>query len=215
MSKSKRQIKTKTLAKVQKKSWYPIIAPDLFNKQFLGKSLVGEPEQLMHKTIATNAMNVTGDMKKQHITITFKVDGIHEGQGTCSVDAYEVNPAYIKRMVRRNKNKLDLSFRAHTKDNVWIRMKPTLLTKNKATGSVCSALHKKTEEFLIKYLRTLTFEEIIHDLLLNKLQNILRAEVKKIYPVKIAEIRMLEREPKPEAKRKPKEEKEEQSATAA
>lgn len=191
MSKSKRQIKTKTIVRLQKKSWHPIIAPALFNKQVLGQSLVGEASQLLNKAVLANAMGLTGDMKRQHVTIKFKVTSIREGQGLTSIESYEVNPAYIKRMVRRNKSKLDLSFLAMTKDNVKLRVKPVLLTKNMATGSACAGIRKKTQEFLVRQFKTMVFEDIIRDLLMNKLQNAVRGEVKKVYPVKTVEMKML------------------------
>ncbi len=194
MSKSKRQIKAKPLVKALKKSWYSLVAPALFNKQILGQSLVAEPTQLLNKVIVANAMNLTGDMKKQQVTVTFNVDEIKDGQGLTSVIAFEINSAYIKRLVRRNRNKLDMSFNATTKDNIRMRVKPVLFTKTKTSSGICAALRKKTHDFLLKQLKTMTFEEIIQDLLLARLQIAIRNEVKTIYPVKNAEIRMLLRE---------------------
>lgn len=193
MSKSKRQIKT-VAVKALKKSWYQIIAPQLFNNIMLGQSLVTEPSLLLNKTVAANAMSITGDMKKQQITITFKVIDVKDGHGFTSIEAFEVNPTFIKRLVRRSRNKLDMSFPATTKDNVRVRIKPVLLTKSKTSSGICAALRKKTHDFLIKQIKALTFEEVIHDLLSAKLQTSIRNEIKRIYPVKNAEIRMLQRE---------------------
>jgi len=118
-----------------KKQWYQIVAPEMFRGKSLGEVILFKPESFLGKTFSVNLMNVVSDVRKQNINIFFEASGLKEGRINTKVVGYEMMPSSVKRLVRRGKNKIDLSFVCRTSDGTHVRIKPILITFSKATGS--------------------------------------------------------------------------------
>lgn len=186
------EAKTEKAKKVKKKKWYPIAAPKLFQDELLGEILVDEPNLIMNRIVTTNLMNLTNDMKHQNINIKFRVNKIDDNVAYTELVSYEMLPSSIKRLVRRDINRLDESFVCETKDNVLVRIKPFLLTKVATKGSKLKLLRKTLINLISREVKRLTFDELIEDVITRKLQNNVKANLKKIFPLKICEIRYFE-----------------------
>ncbi|MBI2558198.1 hypothetical protein HYW20_02655 [Candidatus Woesearchaeota archaeon] len=177
------------VAKLKKKQWYPIIAPKQFENAVIGETLVIEPGAMLGKTLSHSLMNLTNDMKRQNISIRFKVVEIEGNNAKTSIIGYEIIPSSVKRFVRRSSEKMDLSFNCETSDNVFLRVKPLIITKNDIKGSVAAKLRNNIVAFLIKTIKKMTYEEFINDLISHKIQAMMRETLTKIYPLKVCEIR--------------------------
>ena len=117
------------VAKLKKKQWYNIIAPKQFDNVVIGETLVYEPGAMLGKTLSHSLMNLTNDTKRQNINIHFKVVEIDGDNAKTSIVGYQIIPSTVKRFVRRNSEKMDLSFTCDTADNVFLRVKPLVITK--------------------------------------------------------------------------------------
>ncbi len=179
------------VAKLKKKQWYPIIAPKLFNNVFLGETLVYEPQQIIGKTLSQSLMNLTSDVKRQNVNIHFKVVEIDNNKAKTSIIGYEIIPSSVKRFVRRASRKMDISFTCETADNVFLRVKPLVVAKANIKGSIAAKLRNSVINNLTKNIKKMQYEEIISELIPRKLQESLRDNLKKIYPLKVCEIRYL------------------------
>jgi len=186
------EAKTEKAKKLKKKKWYPIAAPKLFGDELLGEILVDDPNLILNRVVTTNLMNLTNDMKHQNINIRFRVNKIEDNVAYTELISYEMLPSSIKRLVRRDINKLDESFVCETKDNVLVRIKPFLLTKVATKGSKLKLLRKTLINLISQEIKRLSFDEVIQDVITRKLQNNVKAYLKKIYPLKICEIRYFE-----------------------
>lgn len=134
--------------------------------------------------------------------------------------------ASIKRLVRKGKKRVDMSFTAHTKDGKKIRLKPFMLVKYSIKSSAATKVQHTLKHFLSDYSKKNTFEDILTGLISGKLQDEMSKRIRKIYPVKICEIRSAEieeeskakaaaEEPMPEQKQEEKAEKAEVKEKAA
>lgn len=191
------------IVKLKKKQWYQIIAPKLFNEIVIGDTLVSEPRLMIGKTLSHSLMNLTNDIKKQNVSIHFKIVDVEDNKGKTSVIGYEIVPSSVKRFVRRNSEKMDLSFTCETADNVFMRIKPLVITKADVKGSVAAKVRNMIVQLLAKTIKKMKYDEIMTDLISHKLQSELRAILNKVYPVKVCEIRYAG----VEASEKPREEK--------
>ncbi|HII71504.1 TPA: hypothetical protein HA265_01990, partial [Candidatus Woesearchaeota archaeon] len=108
--------KVKTVDKWRRKRFYSVFAPKIFQQRELGQSMAYEPNSLMDRSMTLNLMILSGNVKKQHINITFKVVKVQGDSAFTEVVKYDVVPAAIKRKVRRMKDRIDDSFKAVTKD---------------------------------------------------------------------------------------------------
>ena len=177
--------------KIKKKKWIEIVAPSLFNNEFLGESYVVETKKLVGRTIDVSLMQLTRDPKKQSTNIKFRINNIDNNKAATEIIAYEIGPSSIKRLVRRKRDKLEDSFLCLTRDNKTIRVKPLLITLSNTSHLVQSRLRNATKDFLVKKFKKMTFEEILKDLLTNSLHKETRDYVKKLYPLRIIEIRYI------------------------
>ncbi|MAE42930.1 hypothetical protein CMO93_04105 [Candidatus Woesearchaeota archaeon] len=193
-------------AKTLKKEWYPIIAPKIFRNAVLGETVVYEPEKMVGKGLSQNLMTLTNDVKRQNIKINFEIVKVENGKAFADITGYEMVQSSVKRLVRRNINKMDLSFTCNTSDKKTIRIKPILITRSAASGSVATKIRKNAQELLIKHIGSMTYDNLINDLISHKLQSTLKANLNKIHPLRICEIRSMHivKVQSPEAKEKEK-----------
>ena len=185
--------------KVKKKRWIQILSPELFRNELIGEIPVTEPQSLIKRAITVNLMSLTRDMKKQNTSIKFTIANIKGDKAITEFYGYYLNPTSIKRLVRRGKEKIGISIICKTSDNKKIRVMPLMIPFTKVKGSVATAFKKNAADYLTSYAAKTTFENMIKDLITNKLQRELKGALKKIYPVRILEIAKLhiEKEKKP------------------
>ncbi|MBS3084965.1 hypothetical protein J4411_03575 [Candidatus Pacearchaeota archaeon] len=100
-------------------------------------------------------------------------------------------PYYLRRMVRRGTNYVEDSFLADSMDSK-IRIKPYLITRRKVSRAVRKALRNKAREELVSWAKESTTEKIFDETLKGKIQKELSIKLKKIYPLSLCEIRVLE-----------------------
>jgi len=153
---------------------------------------VYEPEKIMGKSMMQNLMNLTKDVKRQNIKIKFEVIDVQNGKAFTKIIGYQMVASSIRRMVRRNIEKIDMSFLCSTADKKNLRLKPLLITRSATSGSVAARLRKEAQEFLTKYIEGVSYDNFINDLISHKLQSSLRNHLKKVYPLRLCEIRSME-----------------------
>ncbi len=181
---------------VQKKHWVPVLAPTLFRNEQLGESYVMETDTLNGRGISVNLMNLTGDMKKQNLTVSFRITDVKEGKANTRVTGIQMQPTSVKRLVRRGRSKIEDSFVVNLKANQKARIKPLIITKNLANNSTGAAIRHAAREALSGLTSELTFETLISDIVQMKLQRHLRNTLDKVYPIRSVDIRVLRLEPK-------------------
>jgi len=133
--------------------------------------------------------DLTRILKGKNIIMTLQVK-IEEGKAVAHPKKVQLLPCYIRRMMRKGTNYVEDSFLAQCKDN-QMRIKPFLITRRKVSRAVRKALRNKAKEELIKYTETKTSDELFEDLMRNTIQRELSLRLKKVYPLSLCEIRML------------------------
>jgi small subunit ribosomal protein S3Ae len=185
--------KAKKIAKTlkAKKEWYEVLAPKSFDSQLLCETLIGEPEKAIGRIISLNLMALTGDMKKQNSSINFKIVNISEKKAHTEITGYRISTSATRRMVRRGKNKIDITILAATADKKDIVVKLILITRNFTYLSVLSKLRHATRDNLVRMVSKINYDDLIGSIIGNKIQMELKKSLNKIYPVQLCEIRYL------------------------
>ncbi len=179
----------KVITKIKKKNWYPLIAPGIFRNAVLGETFVYDENTMIGKTVTQNLMSLTGDVKKQNTNIDFIVTKVENGKAFTDIIGYYLIPASIRRLTRRRSEKIELSFICDTSDGKHIRIKPLIFAISNIKGSVGNNLRRTATDFLIKEIKKMTYEDLITNLINRNLQSSLRENIKKIYPVRVSEIK--------------------------
>lgn len=163
--------------------------------------LIGKDTQLQGYELADlEGRFVTYDLtrsmrgKSVLLQLKVKVDG---NKATTLPKKIKLMPYYLKRAVRKGTNYVEDSFLIDCKDE-RLRIKPFLITRRKVSRAVRNALRNKAREELTAYVKDKTAEIIFDDVLKNKLQKLLSLKLKKIYPLSLCEIRILDVEGKKE-----------------
>jgi len=175
--------------KKKRKKLYSILAPGFLGERLIGDTFLESPLLMKGKTITTNLFNVLGDIKKQQIELNFLVDEIKENKGRTKIVQYKLANHYIKRLVRRGRNRIDDSFVVKDSKGAFLRIKTLIITNNKGSKSVRTDLLKKARYELSEILKKTTFENIIKEIIDYKLQKSLKQNLTKIFPIRQVEIR--------------------------
>jgi ribosomal protein S3AE len=173
----------------KKKKWFQIQAPKTFNEQLIGEGYAFELKDLIGKNLTINLMTLTNNPKKQGNRVFFEIVGQTADKAITKVTGLEITPSTIKRLVRRNRDRIDNSYILKTKDDINIQIKPLIITRNITQGLMKRKLRKNLEISLKKKIKTLTFEEVINFTLQKKLQKELYFNLKKLVPIVILDIR--------------------------
>lgn len=188
---AKKVKKTKTVDKWRKKRYFSLFAPKQFQERELGQSIAYGPDELMGRRVSSNLMILTGNVKKQNINITFRVNKVKGDSAYTMIDQYSVAPAAIKRKVRRQKDRIDESIKLVTKDNISVRIKPLIITVNKVSNSVTTALRSAAIKYMEKYIGETNYDQFVNDLIIEKFQRELRGSLSKLTPVKSVDVRVM------------------------
>ena len=190
----KKEIIKKAIPKKKKKKWVTIYASSEFNNIDIGETLVVEQNEVLGKTLELNLADLTNDIKKQNILLTFAANKIQDQKVVCDIIGYELSPSYVKRVIKRARSKIEDSFLCSTKDDVKVRLKPVILTRSKAKGSILTLLRHKSRDYFVNNVKKQTYNEILADIMSHNLQKGLKEELKKIYPVSLTELRIFKKE---------------------
>jgi len=183
--------KTKIVDKWRKKKYFSIMAPKMFQERELGQTLAYESNTLQGRCIKTNLMMITGNIKRQDINVTFRVNKVLGDTAYTFLESYEIMPAAVKRKVRRQKDKIDESFNCVTKDNKLIRMKPLIMTAGKTSRSVTASLRDKIKQFTVLAARKLDYDSFTMDIINEKFQKDLGNMLNKVTPIRVVAIRIM------------------------
>lgn len=177
---------------VKKKKWVAIRAPKLFNEQLIGESYVGEAQELVGRNVTVSLMVLTGDPQKQTVNVSFKITGVKDNAAFCELIGYQVIPSAAKKLMRRQRSKIDDSFIVETADKKYIRVKPLIVTKGRTTHSTMAAMRKLERAYIAKTISKMDFENFVKEVVQKKLQHGLGQLLRLLYPIGACEIRMLE-----------------------
>ncbi len=134
--------------------------------------------------------DLTRMLKGKSIMLTLKVN-VNKDEATANPKKIMLLPYFLRRMVRKGTNYVEDSFVADCKDGKMI-IKPFLVTRRKVSRAVRNALRKKAKEELANYVKDKTAEELFDEVLKNQVQKPLSQKLKKIYPLSLCDIRVLE-----------------------
>ena len=185
------EIKQEKLSK-KKKEWFEILASKEFNEIPIGETISFNTDSLIGRTLYINLASLTNDVRMQNVRVKLTISDVKNKKAYTKLENYEVLPAFVRRVVKLEKDRVDDSFLYKTKDDNTVVVKPLLITKNKVKKSILSNLRLNARDFLEKYIQKTSYDDLVLDLINYKLQKELKNNLKRVYPLDVAEIRMME-----------------------
>jgi len=184
--------RSETKVKKKKKTWIKILAPELFGNKEIGETLVSEPEEALDRVVEVYLFNLTMNVKHQEGKMIFKIVEVRGDEALTKVIGYEMINAFVKRIVKKKTDRIDISEVFMTKDKEILRIKPLVITASNTSYSVRKSIRHLLSEFLRNKLENLTYEGFLKEFISGKLEREMFDEVSKIYPIKYAKIRKFE-----------------------
>ena len=176
-----------------KKQWASVISTREFGNTELAEIPYTDVKTLIGRVLRVNLYLLTNDSRKQNAEIAFKIINSDGKTANTELMGYKILNAYVKRVIRKGKEKVDDSFSCESRDRVKIKVKPFFITKNKTSNSIVTKLRQHTRQIMTEYSKSTDFERIVKDITSNFLQKNIKQELKKIYPLNLFELRELSR----------------------
>lgn len=178
--------------KGKRKSWFKIIAPKLFGEREVGESYLGAPQEAVGRTLKINLKELTGNIKDQNTYVDLRIINVDGSSLKAAVIGYSLTSAIVKRMVRKNADRVDAVFNIKAKDGKEIIVKMLAITKNKVQHSIQTKIRAQMKEVLQDEAAQGSFDAFVGNVVNQKVQSNLRKVLHKIYPLKEVSVRVLQ-----------------------
>jgi ribosomal protein S3AE len=165
-----------------KKSFYTVEAPITATKIQLYST---SAEDLNNRTVK---IDLTKSLRGKSLVLKLRIKESN-GKLTASPESLELLNSYIRRVMRRGTDYVEDSFETECKDHL-VKIKPFMITRRRVSKAVLKALRETANKNVKSYAKARTAEEIISDIITNKLQKTIIPKLKKVYPLALCEIRM-------------------------
>lgn len=176
---------------VKKKYWYQILAPKLLGGEVIGEALGSAPEEMVGRTVNVNLATITNEPQTQHITLKFRITGTANNNLETALIEYKIMPSALKKLMRKEREKIEDSFSAKTADGKDLRIKTVMITRHKAQNSVLAALQKQGRAFVSKTLAKLSYDDFLQQLARHAFQKAMSQELRKTYPLAYSEVKWM------------------------
>ncbi len=177
----------------KQKKWYKIVSPEFMGARIIGETVAPDENSLIGRTVKISLSAVTGDVKKQNILAVFEIKEVKNNEAQTYLKRMEISPSSVRRMIRKGKNRIDLSILCGTKDNMVVRIKPFLVTRAQIGNSLLRKMRNMLDAVLRNEISNVVYDNLMIDILTGKLQKRVRQVVGKLYPLKSSEIRVVEK----------------------
>lgn len=184
--------KTSKSSKKKKKSWYNIVSPKQFGNKVVGMTPAFEGADMGTRVLQINLNDLTNDHKHQNLKAYLGFSKVQAPNVSTEVVGFEMNPSTLKRVVKKQRSRGDLSKVYETSDKK-IRLKFTYVTRKKTSNAVLNTISEKIDEMITPALKKMTYEEVVGAFIARKFQYDLRKTLNKVYPLSFCEIRSLKR----------------------
>ncbi|MFH1752430.1 MAG: hypothetical protein ABH821_05855 [archaeon] len=183
-----RKPKRSSVDKWKKKKWISILASPLFNQQEIGETIAEKPEKIVGRTIKVNLRNLTKEVRRSYATVFFKIKEVKGLKAYTELIGHEIPIVNIKRILSRRVSKIESNIVLESKDNKKFKIKSVIITGKKFTKSKKTALLKAMQLKLVSEAKQKNFENLMQEILFNKLSTIIQKESKKLGLIKRVEI---------------------------
>ncbi len=170
--------------KTQKKKFFEVRVPLTASKVFLYGSTI---EQFNNNVIK---IDLTKNLKGKSLELRAKIS-LENNELVGEPISLELIPSYIRRMMRKGSDYVEDSFILTCKD-ATLRVKPFMLTRKKVSRAVRNELRNTARKTLESFMTIRNANEIMSEIMTNKIQKELFIKLKKIYPLSLCEIRIVE-----------------------
>ena len=173
------------------KTWFTIVSPAMFGEKALGEALATGPTVLPGRKITASLMELTGNPERYYMTMIFKIVEVNGTTAKTVFDGHECTRDYAARIVQRFTQRLDINKVVQLKDS-RLRVKAIAICNRHVTENIAKAVRSMIEEMITEAAANCTLDEFIKSFTEGEIQNSIKAEVNRIYPLRAFEFNKTE-----------------------
>jgi len=166
--------------KWRRKEWYEGYVAFEFGGTKLADTLGDEEVKVVGRTIETTLSQITGDYSQDYLKLYFQINKIEGDRANTIFKGHEYLRDYLRSLVRRRSTKIDGIFNVTTKDNYKLRLTIVALTQKRIKTSQEKSIRSTMSEVLKQKSAELTFEQLVHEMVLGKLASDIYNETRKV-----------------------------------
>lgn len=175
--------------KWKEKKWYRIMAPSQLGGKEIAMAVSVGAEGLKGRIIETPISEFSGNFKKSNAKLRFRIVDTIGTKCTTIFIGHAVNDDYVRRMVRRRKERIDIVKTVKTTDSYEFVLKVVAITDNKLTANKSAELRNKITELIVERTKNMDYFEFARFVMEDESISELLNGVKDIYPLKKLEMR--------------------------
>lgn len=176
----------------EKKKWYEIFAPKMFDEKPVAETLAADPENLIGRTIEVSLLNLSKDYSRFFVKLLFRIERVEGEKAYTKFVGHDVMRDRIYRMVQRRVRRVDVVQDVRTKDGVNVRVKTVLTLSRRVNTSLKRVARKIAHNYVIHVAELVPFNDLMKMIIKGDLQKAIKKECSRAYPVTEVEIRKTE-----------------------
>ena len=173
------------------KNWYTIVSPAMFGEKPLGEALAADPSTLPGRKVTASLMELTGDPSRYYMTMRFKINEISGTTAKTVFNGHECTRDFSARIVQRFTQRIDTNTVIQLTD-AKIRVKAIAICNRHVTDNIAKAVRKRLEDMIYEAAEGKSLEEFIGMFITGEIQGAIRADVNRIYPIRVFEFNKTE-----------------------
>ena len=172
------------------KSWYSVIAPDIFSNKEIGNVVSSDEENLINRRVKATLSELTGSlgMSNAYTSLNFRIREVKGKNAYTDFIGHELAPAYLRTLARRRRSVINCVKDIRTRDGVKYRIKVTVVSGVRISDFAKSSVRRVLQEEIGQQGSKADFNEYVSEVLFGKAAQKLYNRLKKIVPVRKVEI---------------------------
>jgi small subunit ribosomal protein S3Ae len=161
---------------------YTIYSPEYFGYKEIGTTWAYAPEQVIGRTMWVSLYTLTGDFSHQFLLIRLKIVRVKDSAAETVFYGHEYGREFLRSLVRRGTNRIDMVTNFVTKDGFHLRAQATAFTYNRVGRHSWKAkmVRRVMREILKRSAQELALSQLSQEMVLGKTASDIYQEAKKI-----------------------------------
>ena len=165
------------------------MSPPYFGGVELGAVPADDPAKLVGRIIDSTLYDITNDFAHQYLKLYFRVEEVEGKTARTIFKGHEYSRDFLRSLVRRRTTRVDGIFNVTTKDNYGLTLAISVFTLSRIKTSQEHEIRNIMSKIVKEKSSTLTFDQLVQELVLGKVASDIYNESKKISPLRHVGVR--------------------------
>lgn len=172
--------KKSTVDNWKKKKWYDVSADTTFDEKKIGETITINPKNLIGRIVKKGLNELTGNIRDSAFEVSFKIYKITGAKADTVISKFEAKTSLLRRLIRRQKSKVEPIFYVTTKDGIKLKLKILAITGTKYATPLKTEVRKAIVDFFTEEISSKTSKENWNDLIFQHISERCKAKLIKL-----------------------------------